>query len=62
MRLLLRFFRRPRPSPPVNDPTISRAGMMTRGARAGDQRHRPTAHERELAQKLGVQAYDPERP
>jgi hypothetical protein len=35
--------------------------MMTRGARAGDQRHRPSRAEADLADKLGVEVYDPER-
>jgi hypothetical protein len=34
--------------------------MMTRGARAGDQRHRPTRAEHDLAAKLGVGVHDPD--
>jgi hypothetical protein len=29
--------------------------------RPGDQRHRPSADERHLAERIGTSAYDPER-
>jgi hypothetical protein len=63
-RIIARLLRRPAVesgSKIVNDPGISRAGIMTRGARPGDTRHRPTAHERDLAGRIGVQVYDSER-
>ena len=35
--------------------------MATRGMRAGSQRHRPSQADRDLAERLGVEAYDSER-
>jgi hypothetical protein len=40
---------------------VSRAGLATRGMRPGDQRHRPTASELDLGQRVGVDVHDPER-
>jgi hypothetical protein len=40
------------------DPTISRAGQAVAGMRPGDQRHRPTQAERDLAAKVGVTVHD----
>jgi hypothetical protein len=61
-RIIARLLRRPSAetrSKIVNDPNVSRAGLATRGMRPGSTRHRPTAHERDLAAKLGVRPYDP---
>ena len=56
-----RLLRRPGAEAPhaVSDPNVSRAGLMTRGARAGDTRHRPSQQDRDLAERLGTRAYDP---
>jgi hypothetical protein len=60
--LLRRIFRR-RPAEPDLPPgtTVSRGGEIARGMRSGDQRHRPTKADKDLAEKLGTKAYDPEK-
>ena len=62
LRFLRRFRRHAVPSSTaVNDPSISRAALGLRGARAGSQRHRPTRANRDLAERIGTSAYDSER-
>jgi hypothetical protein len=59
-----RRFRKQAALPPVtaaSDPAISRAGQAVAGMRPGDQRHRPTQAERDLADRVGTSPYDPER-
>jgi hypothetical protein len=63
LSFLRRFLRRPAAETEQKvgtDATISRAAMMTRGARAGDAaRFRPSQGDRDLADRLGVDVHDP---